>query len=233
MKRFYELASTKLLEDGTGVSVELDGRPVRTPAKHVLALPNLELAEVIAKEWAGQGEEVKPESMPFMRLACTAHDHVRDTRAERVAEATRYAETDLVCYRVEQPSGLVARQRETWDPLLRWMEERYNCRFEVTNATLAIAQPPETLARIRAVVDEHDEWALTALLNVVRLAGSLVIGIALIEQRLNVDEAWVASQIEETWQIEHWGEDEEATQRRDGLREELVNASRLFSLVRN
>jgi chaperone required for assembly of F1-ATPase len=233
MKRFYEVAGTKVLEDGVGVSVELDGRPVRTPAKHILALPNVELAEVIANEWAAQGEEVKPDSMPFMRLACTAHDHVRDTLAERAAEAARYAETDLVCYRVEQPSGLVARQRETWDPLLKWMEEQYSCRFEVTDTTLAIAQPPETLARIRAVVDEHDEWTLTALLNVVRPAGSLVIGLALMEQRLSVEEAWAASQIEETWQIEHWGEDEEATERRDGLRAELVNAARLFGLLRN
>ena len=232
MKRFYKDASAGVLDDGSGFGVLLDGRPVRTPAKAVLAVPTQAFAEAVAAEWNAQSDDVDPETMPLMRVACTAMDHVAITRAEREAEAARFGETDLVCYRVTDPAALVERQRAAWDPLIDWASSRFGAALVSTSDALAVRQPTGALEALAAAVSGRDIWTLTALLAAVRASGSLVVGLAMMEGRLDAEGAFEAAEIEETWQIERWGEDSEATARREGLKRELATAERVFALVR-
>ncbi|MGE5145245.1 MAG: ATP12 family chaperone protein [Candidatus Eiseniibacteriota bacterium] len=230
MKRIYKHVAVAAGEGGFGVT--LDGRPVRTPGRAPLTVASRALAEAIAEEWRAQGDTVEPETMPLTRLASTALDLVPARRPAIVGEAAAYAGTDLVCYRAEAPVELVARQQAAWQPLLDWAAGRYGAALAVTTGVVPRPQPPEALAALRRAVEAEDDLSLVALHAATVAAGSLVIALALLEGRIDAAEAFALSQLDETFQIERWGEDSEATRRRAALRDDLAHAARFHRLHR-
>ena len=230
MKRFYRDVSVAPAEGG--FAVHLDEKPIRTPAKASLLVPTLALAEAIAAEWREQGEEVAPASLPLTRLASTAIDLVAPRRAAVVAEITKYAGTDLLCYRAEHPVELVARQHHAWQPLLDWATLRYDAPLAVTAGVSPVAQPEASLRALTVAVEAYDEITLVALHLATAACGSLILALALTEGRLDADAAFDAAQLDETFEIEQWGEDPEQMRRRAGLKEDIALAARLVELLR-
>src|SRR5579862_3636926 len=161
MKRFYRTATVTALEEGFGV--HLDGKPVQTPAKHALTVPNQALAEAIADEWQSQGDKVEPIALPLTRLVSTAIDRVVARRAEVIAEIANYAGTDLLCYRAAEPPELATRQHATWQALLDWAAERFGASLIVTDSVIPVAQAPAALSAIERAVAAHDAMMLVAL----------------------------------------------------------------------
>ncbi len=231
MKRFYETVS--VVEADGGFAISLDGRPVRTPAKSPLSVPTAGLAEAIAAEWSAQDDEVKPLAMLLTRLASTAIDKVPVERERFVEELVGYSESDLLCYRAEHPPELVARQEASWQPLLDWVAERHAAPLKVIQGVMPQPQPLETVAALRAAVEAHDDWHFTALYSATTAAGSLVISLALLDGRLGADEAFDLSQLDESFQIEHWGLDLEAERRREAIRAELRAVADFLELYRS
>jgi chaperone required for assembly of F1-ATPase len=231
MRRVYKLVETRPVETGWGVF--LDGRPLRTPAKRELAVPREGLAAAIAAEWDAQDIDIRPDRMPLNRLAATALDHTATARDRIVAEIANYASTDLVCYRAEGPPKLVARQHETWQPLIDWAAGRYDAGLAVTAGILPQPQSPGSLKAFAAAVAALDDFRLTALQAATGACGSLVIALALLEGRLDAEAAFAASQLDETFQIEAWGEDAEATQRRALLAKNIRATARFLELLRD
>jgi chaperone required for assembly of F1-ATPase len=227
-KRFYREATSSAAAGGHRIL--LDGKALRSPAGAEMLLPAA-LAAAIAAEWDAQQDQIQPHSMPLMRLASTAIDRVALHREGVVDEIAGYAATDLVCYRAEHPPELVARQHAVWQPLVDWVRLRYDAPLLVTTGVLPRPQPPEALAALRGAVAALDPMRLTALHAAVTAAGSLVIGLALLEGRLAPAAAWDASQLDETFQIERWGEDQEAATRRTALRREMEDARRFLDLL--
>ena len=215
-----------------GFGVALDGKPVRTPGRKPLTVASRALAEAIAAEWRGQGDKIEPATMPLTRLASTALDLVPEHRPAIVGEVAGYAETDLVCYRAETPTELVERQHGAWQPLLDWAAERYGAALAVTAGVVPRPQPREALAALRRAVEAQDDQSLVALHAATVAAGSLVIGLALTEGRIDAAAAFDLSQLDETFQIERWGEDSEATRRRAALRDDLGQAALFHRLHR-
>ena len=228
-KRFYARAEAVKADDGHGIA--LDGKPVRTPAGKPLAVPGAALADALAGEWAAQGETVDRETMPLTRLACTALDLVAERRAEMAADVAAYAETDLVCYRTEEPPALARRQIAAWEPLVAWAAERYGARLAVTTAITPLAQTADALAALRRAVAAHDDFTLAGLGLATRSFGSLVIALALREGRLGAEEAARASLVDERYQIERWGEDAELAARCARTACDADDAARLFRLL--
>ena len=222
MKRFYQDAAVVAGE--SGFEIHLDGRPVRTPAREPLALPTHRLAEAVAEEWRAQGDVVDPRSMPFTGLANGAIDQIAPNRESFAAGIARYAESDLLCYRAEGPTELVAREAAAWDPLLDWAMARYDVAFRVTQGIIPVAQPDETLARLTAVVTAFDPFTLAGLSTLVTLSGSLVCGLAVVEGGHDADLIWTAAEIDEAWEVEQWGEDKEAAARSAQRRHEFAMA---------
>ena len=231
IKRFYKEAEA--VEAEGGFTVALDGKQLRSPARSALALPSRSLAEALAAEWAAQGETLDPKAMALTSLAYTALDIVRPRRAEVVAELAAYGETDLVCYRVERPDVLVARQQAVWQPLLDWAALELNAPLVATSGLLMQPQPPEALAALGRAVERHDDLALAGLDAAVKTSGSLVIGLALSADRLDPTGAFEAAELHETYQIEAWGEDQDATKRRDKVRAEIEAANRFLTLLQS
>ena len=226
MKRFYRNAEAAA--DGR---VLLDGRPVRTPARAPLALPNAALAEAVAAEWAAQGEEIQPAEMPFTGLANAAIDRVAPDPAAFAAGLARYAESDLTCYRAEGPASLVARQAAEWDALLDWARGRYDVHFAVTAGIVHVPQPPATLARLGEAVSARSAFALAGLSPLVTVAGSLVVALAVAEGAVTPEQGFAAAMLDETWQAEQWGDDALALQARENRRRDFLAAARFLALV--
>jgi chaperone required for assembly of F1-ATPase len=229
MKRVYKQAAACAAEGAWGVA--LDGRPMRTPTKHELIVPSAALAEAIAAEWDAQQDEIRPATMPLTRLAATAIDRTRTQRELVVAEAANYAGTDLVCYRAEHPPALIARQHAEWQPLIDWAMQRYDAALAVTSGVVPQPQSPAALKAFAAAVAAQDDFRLTALHTMTTACGSLVIALALMERRLDAASAFAVSQLDETFQIEAWGEDAEATARRKSLAEDIEAAARFVQLL--
>jgi chaperone required for assembly of F1-ATPase len=230
MKRFYKEAAAAAAENG--YEVRLDGKPVRTPAKVPLVVPSLALAEAIAEEWREQGTEMEPARLPLTRLASTAVDLVAPRRGEVVAEIANYAGTDLVCYRADHPQELAARQQKVWQPLVDWATLRYDAPLSVTAGIVPVTQPAATLRAFAAAVEAYDALALAALNLATRACGSLVVALALVEGELDAEAAFDAAQLDETFEIEQWGEDAEQTQRRAALKDDINLAARFVALLR-
>ncbi len=211
-KRFYKEARMEPEEDG--FVLRLDRKRAMTPARRPLSVPHRHLADAIAAEWAGQGEFIDPASMPVTRLANSAIDGVAARLAEVRREVLAYAGTDLLCYRAGEPEGLVLRQREAWDPVLAWAEKRFG-RFVLAEGIVHVAQPEATLAVLSTALEAHDDpFRLAGLSLATTLSGSALIALALAEGALDVDRAWAAAHVDEDWNIEKWGADSEAIQRR-------------------
>ena len=228
-KRFYKVSEAVEAEGGYGIA--LDGKPVRTPAGRRLAVPGVVLAGALGEEWAVQEETIDRETMPLTRLVCTALDLVPEGRADVVAEVAAYGETDLVCYRTEEPPPLARRQIAAWQPLVAWVAERYGARLAVTTSITPLAQAPEALEALRAAVAANDDFALAGLSLTTRSFGSVVIALAMREARLDAEAAAAASLVDEHYQIERWGEDAELVARCARVARDAADAERLFRLL--
>ena len=230
MRRFWKLAEAA--PDADGWRIRLDGRPVRTPARAPLLVPSRALAEAIAGEWAGAGETVDPRSMPLTGLSNAAIDRVAPDKPIFAAALAKYGEGDLACYRAVEPTALVARQSDSWDPLLAWARRRYDVDFVTTTGIVHVAQPPSTVERLAHAVAVLDEFELAALSPLVTIGGSLIAALALHEQVITPEAAWEAVSIDERWQLEQWGSDPEAEAALANRRSDFLSAARFLELLR-
>jgi chaperone required for assembly of F1-ATPase len=230
VKRFYRNAEPVRRAGGHGIT--LDGKPIKTPGKRDLVVPNEALAAAIAEEWNAQEGEVRAVTMPLTRLATTTVDRVATQRDMIVRQTANYAATDLVCYRGVHPPALAARQQAVWQPLIDWAVLRYDAPLSVTTGVIPTKQSATSLRAFAAAVDEQDDFALTALHVATAACGSLVIGLALIEGHLDAEAAFAVSQLDESFQIETWGEDAEQAERRRTLAADIQAAARFMSLLR-
>lgn len=229
MKRFYKKVS--LAGEGDAFVVTLDGKPIRTRAKAPFLLPNKALARAIAGEWENQGSTIDPHSMPMTRLAGTAIDRVAPARPRVIDELAAFAETDLLCHRADRPAELVARQDAAWRPLLDWAAQRYSAGLKVTVGILPQPQPKEALTALRCSVAAYDDMLLAGLHSATTASGSLIIALALAEGRIDAGDAFEASQVDETYQIERWGEDAELEARRAAIRADLNSTENFMQLL--
>jgi chaperone required for assembly of F1-ATPase len=226
VKRFYKDVA---ISPDRGIL--LDSRPVRTPARALLTLPTDALASAVSEEWRTQGEEIDPRSMPFTGLANAAIDRVSPDPAAFAKPLAAYAETDLLCYRAEEPPELVAAEAAAWGPLLEWARGRYDVHFELAGGIVHRPQPTATIARLAEALIARDAFALAAFNPLVTIGGSLVTALAVAEGAIEADAAFAATHLDELWQAEHWGEDWMATDMREARKRDFVAAATFLTLL--
>lgn len=230
MKRFYKQVTVEAAEGG--FAVKLDGRAIRTVGKRAQVVPTHALAEAMAAEWAGQGEEIDPQAFLFRDMADYAIDVVAQDPASVIGELLPYAETDTLCYRAEPDEAFAARQRLMWEPLLADAETRLGVRFMRVSGIMHKPQPPETLIRLKVELEGLGAFQLAALRNTASLAASLVLGLAALRPDADIDALWDAANLEEDWQAELWGKDAEAMERREKRAAAFAAAVRFAALAR-
>lgn len=229
-RRFYKNVGVEDTDEG--FLIVLDARPVKTPGKASVVTRSRRLAEAIAGEWDAQGEKIDPHSMPLTQIACTAIDKVAPHRDEIVSQVVRYAGADLLCYRVDSPADLVARQCKEWQPVLDWLAKEQGIALHTTTGLIAEDQDAAAMERTAAAVDALDDHELAAMAVMTQTTGSFALSMAVINGYLSWEQAADASQLDETYQSELWGADREAEQRLRGLRLDVEAAARYLTLHR-
>ena len=208
----------------------LDGRLVKTPAKATLAVPTHAMAEAIAAEWNAQKEQIDPRTMPNTRSANAAIDKVTPQKAEVVALIAAYGEDDFLCYRAPAPQELIERQKEAWDPLLSWAAEVLDAPLLTVEGVMHVEQPANSVINLTALVTGQTTFELAALHDLVSMSGSLVIGLAAQAGAFGNDDLWIRSRLDELWQIEHWGQDDDADATAEIKRDAFLHADRFYKL---
>jgi chaperone required for assembly of F1-ATPase len=227
-RRFFREAEAT----GSGpYSIALDGRPLRTPLKRDFLVPSLALAQAVAAEWNSQGDRVDPASMALTKLANAAIDRAVGGEQKIIDDIVGYAATDLVCYRAVEPEGLVQREGKAWDPLLDWAAEVLNAEFQIIEGIVHQPQGDTAVEVVRRYLAGQDVMRLCAIHNLTTLTGSALIALALTEGFIDADDAWRAAHVDEDWQIERWGCDEEAARRRVRQEEEFRQTARFLNLL--
>ncbi|TGT44480.1 ATP12 family chaperone protein [Mesorhizobium sp. M8A.F.Ca.ET.165.01.1.1] len=229
-KRFYKEVSVVPVE--AGFAVQLDGRPVRTPGKALLALPTEAAAALVADEFAEQGETINPVMMPVMRLVNTAIDGVASDPQAVLEDILRFASSDLLCYRADAPQGLVERQNEQWDPVIDWARASLGVRFNLAEGIIHVEQPRETIAVLGSHLAQRAQPLRLAAIHVMTsLTGSALLALAVDFGELDGEEAWAAGHVDEDWQIAQWGQDAEAVARRTARKRDMMAAVSLLEAL--
>jgi chaperone required for assembly of F1-ATPase len=229
MKRFWSTVS--VLETEGGYTITLDDKPVRTPSRAPLIVPTRGLATWIATEWEAQTGKVDPRTMPATRTANSAIDKVMPQETEVADMLAGYGASDLLCYRADAPPALIARQSADWDPLLDWAAARFGARLATGPGIIPIAQDQAAIARLRDEVTRQSPFQLAAFHDLVALSGSLVLALAVTEGVRSADEAWTLSQLDEIWQEEQWGQDDEAMAAAAVKHAAFLHAARFHALT--
>jgi chaperone required for assembly of F1-ATPase len=200
-KRFYTRAG--VAESPDGFVITLDDKPIRTPSGHALAAPTREIADAMAAEWEAQQETIDPLTMPLTRFG-------NSVDADDIA---KYLGTDLLFYRAGHPEALVAREAALWDPLLFWAADTLGAHFILAEGIVHVRQPDSAIAAMRRTFPA-DPWSIAALHVVTTLTGSALLALALMHGVLDADQVWAAAHVDEDWNIDQWGVDEEVAARR-------------------
>ncbi|QJB70434.1 ATP12 family chaperone protein [Parasphingorhabdus halotolerans] len=232
MKRFYN--KVQIASEVKGFAIQLDGRPVKTPARNLLILPTKALAGAIAAEWEAQGEDIDPATMPLTALAQGALDQVVRERERIVSRIAGFADSDMLYFRAEETQQALAdHQAEKWDPLLEWARARFDVSFHLVRGIMHESQPDETIIRLGQAVEAQDDFTIAAMLSLVGLSGSLVATLALVETAYDAQTLWSLANLEELWQEEQWGRDDLAVATREIKRAEFEAAVRFLELARS
>lgn len=229
-RRFWKDATVEA--EGDGFTVHLDGRPVRTPGKSPLVVPTQEMAEAITREWAAQKDTIDPTTMPVTRSANSAIDKVAPQLAEVAQMLADYGDADLICYRAAEPLELVARQSAAWNPLLDWAQATFDARLIPVQGVMHAPQSPVALQRLTAPLHQMNAFELTGVHDLVSLSGSLVVGLAVTREYMPAEALWSLSRIDEIWQQEQWGVDDEAAAMAENKRTAFLNSWKFYRLTR-
>jgi chaperone required for assembly of F1-ATPase len=228
-KRFY--AGAGVTEAEGGFAVTLDGRPIKTPSGRIVTVPVREIADAIAAEWEAQQETIAPLTMPLTRFANSVVEGVVD-RAELVADdVAKYLSSDLLCYRAGHPEGLVAREARHWDPVLFWAADTLGAHFILAEGVMHVSQPESAVQAARAALPS-DPWRVAALHVVTSLTGSALLALALHHGVRDPDQVWAAAHVDEDWNAEQWGVDEEVAARRAARLVDFKAASDILSALK-
>jgi chaperone required for assembly of F1-ATPase len=223
MKRFYKAASTA--ETGDGWQVLLDGRPIKTQGGRAQCVPSKPLAAALCAEWSAQGDELDPATFPLRDMADYAIDVIAPDIPAAAARMLPYGETDTLCYRADPEEALFAKQDEVWEPVLTAFEAREGVSLVRVSGIMHTAQNAQTLNVLQNRLTKLNPFELAALETLTALSASRVIGLSALDSGADIDALWQAANLEEDWQIELWGEDAEASERRAKRTEDFGRAA--------
>ena len=210
-KRFYKECAVGESDDG--FTVTLDGKPIKTPSGRVVVVPVRSLAATIAAEWNAQSEIIDPLTMPATRFANSVVQGVIDNAAAVTDDVAKYFGSDLLFYRAGHPEALVAREARHWDPILFWAAETLGAHFMLAQGVMHVRQPEQAIAAARGGLPD-DPWAIAAMHVITTVTGSALLALALFHRVIDPDQAWAAAHVDEDWNAEKWGVDEEAATRK-------------------
>ncbi|MEM6585716.1 MAG: ATP12 family protein [Pseudomonadota bacterium] len=230
MKRFYKKVGVEETEGG--FQVALDGRPIKTVKGTPQTAPTRALAEALAREWDAQGEKIDPASLPLRDMTDYAIDIITPAPEAVTSKLIAFADTDTLLYRADPDEPLYTRQQQVWEPIVTAFETAHGVSLKRVSGVIHAAQDEAAMARLKAVMGEMDAFSLAALETLTSLAASLTVGLSALEEGADPLRLWQAASLEEEWQADQWGRDEEAEERRARRTADFERAALFARLAR-
>jgi chaperone required for assembly of F1-ATPase len=228
-KRFY--AKADVTEAEGGYAITLDGKPIRTPSGRIITAPSRDIAQAIAAEWEAQQETINPLTMPLTRFANSVVEAVTDRVEAVAADIAKYLASDLLFYRAGHPEALVARETAHWDPVVFWAADSLGAHFILAQGIVHVRQPDTAIEAARAALPT-DPWSVAAMHVVTTLTGSALLALALLHGACEADQVWAAAHVEEDFNADQWGVDEEAAARRAARLVDFQAANRILQALK-
>jgi chaperone required for assembly of F1-ATPase len=229
VKRFWK--DTDVTKTDGGWIITLDGRAVKTPAGKSVALSSQKLADAVGAEWKAQEDQIVPASMPYFRYVVTAIDRVTPQRADIISQLVDFSGNDLLCYRDPDQMELAKEQNMRWNPLLEWAESEHGLKLQTGAGIIPIRQADDTVQIAQQILIEKDDFRLAGLYNLISLSGSFIIGMAIEQGKIGAEDGFQLAFLDELWQVRKWGSDAEAEDRRQTIKQDMMDATRYLSLL--
>ncbi len=220
MKKFWEKVSIKKISSDS-FCVMLDKRILKTPLKRDLVLPNLNLAQEIVKEWDQDSKKINTESMIFYGLMSTSLDKIIDNKNLYINDILDYIDTDLICYRAENPKELVELQKNKWDPIILLIEKYIRTKVHVFEGVLPKKQHSTVHDRLNNLINQFDIFEISVLHRITNITGSIFLSLCVLKKDISKNEVFELSLLDELWQAENWGFDKETSRKRKEISIEL------------
>ena len=228
-KRFWK--ETQVTKTDEGWVITLDGRAVKTPAGKSVILSSQKLADAVGAEWKAQKDQIVPATMPHFRYVVTAVDRVTPQRADVISQLVGFSGNDLLCYRDPDQMALASEQNMRWNPLLEWAENEHGLKLQIGASIMPIKQADDIVQIAEQLLLGKDDFRLAGVYNLISLSGSFIIGIAIEQGRITAEEGYHLAFLDELWQVQKWGSDAEAEDRRQTIKKDMMDAIRYLSLL--
>ena len=216
-----------------GFLLHLDGKPFKTLKGREFMLPTQALAEAIVAEWNAQGEKILPDTMPFTRYATIALDVVADDRALIEKDLFGFCETDQLYFRETEDVKLLQRQKLELDPIIEWAEATCKIKILPSYGVMVTPQDVNCLNILQEKISALTDMQLSAFAIIVNSTASVVLALALLNEFITFDKAAKLSQLDEIYQSEKWGVDEEAEISRLAKAKEIESATIFLHLLQS
>ncbi len=220
MKKFWKKVSIKKTSPNS-FEIMLDERILQTPLKRELVLPNLNLTKEIVKEWDQVSKNINTESMILYGLISTSLDKIIDNRNSYIDDILDYIDTDLICYRAENPKELVELQKNKWDPIILLIEKYIGTKVQVFRGILPKKQHITVHSKLNNIINQFNNFEISALHRITSITGSIFLSLCVLKKDISKNEVFELSFLDELWQAENWGFDEETSQKRKEISIEL------------
>ena len=212
--------------------IQINNKMAKTPNGNLIELPTLKLAKIILKDFQSKKSKMPANIVSPIRLTNTAIDKLVTNNYAYIEQLSLYLNSDVVCYFASSPNDLVKKQNKNWLPMIRFMQDVYNINILYTSKISAISQPKDSLAKLKEILKSKNCFELSAIGVLVQLTNSIIISLALVNDKINAKDAYEISNLEEIYQSSFWGKDEEAFTRLKAISIDIKNVKKYFEAIK-
>ena len=211
--------------------LNINNKSLKTPDGNIIELPSMKLAKLLLKDYESSFNSKSLNIVRPIKITNTAIDKIKANNIFYINEITDNLNNDMICYFANSPLELVDLQNKEWFPLINYMESSYNIELIYTSKLFSINQKPDSLLKLKNILNEINIFKLSAIYTLSQITKSIIISLALVNNKISAKKAFENSNLEELYQISKWGKDEEAFDRLNTIKVDIRNIKKYYDSV--
>ena len=211
--------------------LNINNKSLKTPDGNIIELPSMKLAKILLKDYESSFKSKPLNIVRPIKITNTAIDKIKPNNIFYINEITDNLNNDMICYFANSPVELVDLQNKEWLPLINYMESSYNIELIYTSKLFSINQKPDSLLKLKNILNEINIFKLSAIYTLSQITKSIIISLALVNNKISAKKAFENSNLEELYQISKWGKDEEAFDRLNTIKVDIRNIKKYYDSV--
>jgi len=211
--------------------LNINNKSLKTPDGNIIELPSIKLAKILLKDYESSFKSKPLNIVRPIKITNTAIDKIKPNNIFYINEITDNLNNDMICYFANSPVELVDLQNKDWIPLINYMKSSYNIELIYTSKLFSINQKPDSLLKLKNILNEINIFKLSAIYTLSQITKSIIISLALVNNKISAKKAFENSNLEELYQISKWGKDEEAFDRLNTIKVDIRNIKKYYDSV--